>query len=125
MNTMMLGDEAAVTLGVNTAKHRLLYMAVSSLVVGFMVTKCGVIGYVGLIVPHIARGIVGIDHRKLIPFTFCLGALFLLWCDVVARSALRILFDSRGELPLGLVTSIIGAPMLLHRIIRRGFVSGR
>ena len=125
MNTMMLGDETAVTLGVSTAKHRFVYMAISSLIVGFLVTKCGIIGYVGLIVPHIARGFVGVDHRKLIPFSFCLGALFLLWCDVVARSALRIIFGSSGELPLGLITSVIGAPMLLYRITRRGFISGR
>jgi len=89
-----------------------------------MVTKCGIIGYVGLIIPHITRGLVGTDHKKVIPFAICLGALFLLWCDVASRSILRILFHSSGVLPLGLITSAIGAPILLHRIIRRSFASG-
>ena len=124
MNAMMLGDEGATTLGINTTRYRLIYMAVAALLVGFMVTKCGIIGYVGLIIPHISRGLVGADHRRLVPFAVCLGALFMLWCDVISRSALSILFHKSGVLPLGLITSAIGAPILLHRIIRQGFASG-
>jgi iron complex transport system permease protein len=122
MNTMMLGDETAVTLGVNTTKSRVWYMVAAALLIGLMVTKSGIIGYVGLIIPHITRGMVGTNHKRLIPFAALLGALFLLWCDVLSRSVLGF-FGHAGELPLGLITSIIGAPMLLHRIIRQGFTS--
>lgn len=124
MNAMMLGDEGATTLGINTARYRFVYMIVSALLVGFMVTKCGIIGYVGLIIPHISRGLVGADHKKLIPFAVCLGALFLLLCDVISRSIMNVVFHKAGILPLGLITSAVGAPILLHRIIRQGFASG-
>ena len=123
MNTMVLGDATANTLGVNTSAHRVVYMITSSLLIAIMVTKCGIIGYVGLIIPHIARGFVGSDHRKLVPFAACLGALFLLWCDLLSRSVLGV-FGRSGELPIGLITSAIGAPLLLYRIIRQGFTSG-
>jgi iron complex transport system permease protein len=122
MNTMMLGDETALTLGINTTRARVVYMLVSSLLIAFIVTKCGLIGYVGLIIPHFARGIVGTEHRRLIPFTLFCGALFLLWSDVISRSILSF-FGRNGELPLGLITSCIGAPMLLLRIIKSGFSS--
>jgi iron complex transport system permease protein len=122
MNTMMLGDETAVTLGVNTTKSRVWYMIVSALLVGFMVTKSGIVGYVGLIIPHITRGMVGTNHKRLIPFAAVMGALFLLWCDVIGRSIMGV-FGHPGELPLGLITSMIGAPMLLHRIIKQGFAT--
>ena len=118
MNVMMLGDEAAATLGIDLTKYRLVYMIVASLLVGIIVTICGLVGYVGLIIPHIARGLVGTDHRKMLPLSICLGAVFLIWCDVAARS---ILVGS--ELPLGLITSIIGAPILMYRIVKQGFGS--
>jgi iron complex transport system permease protein len=66
-------------------------MLVSSLLIGFIVSQCGIIGYVGLIIPHVARGLVGTDHKRLVPFAVFLGALFMLWCDVAAQSILNLL----------------------------------
>ena len=118
MNVMMMGDEAATTLGVDTSRSRLIYMIIAALVIGFIVATCGIIGYVGLIIPHVARGLVGTDHRKMLPFALVTGALFLIWCDVFARTIII-----NGELSLALVTSVIGAPLLLYRIVKQGFSS--
>jgi iron complex transport system permease protein len=118
MNTMMLGDETAVTLGIDTSRYRLIYMILAALLTGFIVAQCGIIGYVGLIIPHLARGIVGTDHRKMLPFAVCLGAVFLIWVDLVARTLVH-----GSELPLGLITSSIGAPLLLYRIVKQNFGS--
>lgn len=118
MNVMMMGDEAATTLGVDTARSRLVFMIIAALVIGFIVSTCGIIGYVGLIIPHIARGLVGTDHRKMLPFAIVTGALFLIWCDVFARTILV-----NGELSLALVTSTVGAPLLLYRIVKQSFSS--
>jgi iron complex transport system permease protein len=116
LNVMMLGDESATTVGVDTTRYRLVFMIVASLITGIIVATCGIVGYVGLIIPHIARGLVGTNHRKMLPFSICLGAVFLIWCDVFARTIIV-----HGELPLGLVTATIGAPLLLYRIVRQGF----
>ncbi len=113
MNALLLGEETAVTLGVNTGALQTLYLLLAALLTGVLVSQCGIIGYVGLVVPHFSRALVGADHRKLIPFSLCMGALLLLWCDVLARSLL-----GTSELPLGLVSSAIGAPMLLYMLIK-------
>ncbi|MFT4004773.1 MAG: iron ABC transporter permease, partial [Lacrimispora sp.] len=73
LNTMLLGDEAASTLGVNLSFYRKLYMAAAALLTGVLVSACGVIGFVGLMIPHIARAAVGADHRRLLPITVLLG----------------------------------------------------
>lgn len=113
MNALLLGEETAVTLGVNAGAMQMLYLLLAALLTGVLVSQCGIIGYVGLVVPHFSRALVGADHRRLIPFSLCMGALLLLWCDVLARSLL-----GTSELPLGLVSSAIGAPMLLYMLIK-------
>ncbi len=76
LNTMLLGDEAAVTLGISLGKYRRIYMIIASLLTGLIVANSGMIGFVGLIIPHIVRGIYGSDHKKLVPMCGFIGAFF-------------------------------------------------
>ena len=115
MNIMLVGEEAAMTLGININKYRTFFMILSSFLTGIVVSSCGIIGFVGLIIPHIARAVVGANHKRLIPFSTALGAVFLLVVDTVART---IRYGS--EVPIGLITSIIGAPMFMYMIISKG-----
>lgn len=113
LNLMVLGDETSITLGLNVEKHRKIYMILSSLVTGVIVSVCGTIGFVGIMIPHIVRLIFGTDHKILLPFSALLGAIFLIWADVIARCAV-----SNMELPIGIITSVIGAPFLLWLMIK-------
>lgn len=119
MNSMLVGDEAAVTLGINPGLFRRVYLVVAALATGVLVACCGIIGFVGLIVPHIARSAVGPDHRRLLPVTVLCGALFLVWADVVARVAVP-----NVELPIGIVTSVLGAPLFMYMLIRKEYGFG-
>ena len=94
-------------------------MALTALVTGLLVANSGMIGFVGLIIPHIVRGFVGSDHRKLLPLTALTGALFLIWADVFARSVLKGV-----ELPIGIVTAIIGAPIFIYIIVKKQYDFG-
>ena len=85
MNTMLMGDDVAITLGINLQKYRLVYMLFISMITGVLVAKCGIIGFVGLITPHISRILIGTDHKKIIPLSALLGSLFVLWADILAR----------------------------------------
>lgn len=119
LNTMLLGDEAAVTLGINLSVYRRVYMLLTALVTGVMVASCGMIGFVGLIIPHIVRGLVGSDHRKVMPVSVLFGAIFLIWTDVIARSLI-----SSVELPIGIITAMIGAPMFMYMLVKKGYGFG-
>jgi iron complex transport system permease protein len=119
LNTMLLGDEAAVTLGINLTIYRRIYLLVSALITGILVSGCGMIGFVGLIIPHIVRSAVGSDHKKLLPLAVLCGALFLLWADIIARKIIR-----GSEMPIGIITALIGAPLLMYMIIRKGYGFG-
>ncbi|WP_068455678.1 FecCD family ABC transporter permease [Aedoeadaptatus pacaensis] len=113
LNLLLLGDEVAYTLGKDLAKLRSAYIVVVSLLVGLVVYTSGTIGFVGLIVPHMARFLLGTNHRHLIPGTVLLGASLLLWADVAARNALPA-----GELPTGVVVSVVGAPLFVYLIVK-------
>lgn len=113
LNLLLLGDEVAYTLGKDLAKLRSAYIVVVSLLVGLVVYTSGTIGFVGLIVPHMARFLLGTNHRHLIPGTILLGASLLLWADVAARNALPA-----GELPTGVVVSVVGAPLFVYLIVK-------
>lgn len=119
LNLMLLGDEAAVTLGTDLHKWRLLYLLVASLLVGFSVYKAGMIGFVGLVIPHVLRMLVGTDHKKLIPLSALLGAIFLIWADVLCRTVLP-----GNELPIGILTSMVGAPVFLYLMVRKTYGFG-
>lgn len=118
LNILSLGDSQAKTLGVNPKGLRLFLISVSSLMIAVCVASCGQVSWVGLVIPHIVRTIIGPDHRMLVPCSALLGATFLLLADDIARSA----FSS--ELPLGVITSLVGAPIfawLLYHNKNRGW----
>lgn len=119
MNTMLMGEETAMTLGIHLNGYRRLYLTVSSVITGILVSTCGIIGFVGLIIPHIVRSVVGSDHRRLTPAAILFGAFFMIWADVFAR---RIIHN--GELPIGIVTSILGAPVFMYMLIKRNYGFG-
>ncbi|WP_019911971.1 FecCD family ABC transporter permease [Paenibacillus sp. HW567] len=119
LNTMLLGDEAAVTLGINLSVYRKAYMILTALITGVMVASCGMIGFVGLIIPHMVRGLVGSDHRRLLPASILFGAIFLIWTDVIARTIVP-----NVELPIGIITALIGAPMFMYMLIKKGYAFG-
>lgn len=119
LNTMLLGDEAASTLGVNLTFYRKLYMLAAALLTGIIVSNCGVIGFVGLMVPHISRALVGADHRRLLPVAILLGGIFLTWADAFARIVIP-----GGELAIGIVTSMIGAPFFAYILVKRHYHFG-
>ena len=108
LNALLLGDENAAALGVDVTKFRRLLFTATSVLTGVIVAVSGSIGFVGLIVPHAVRLLVGSDHRRLLPVGALAGASFLIWTDVFARTAL-----APRELPLGIVTGFIGAPFFI------------
>ncbi|MGH1571617.1 FecCD family ABC transporter permease [Methylobacterium sp. P31] len=117
MNLMSLGDEEARALGVETRVLRPVLIAGATLITAAAVSMTGVIGWIGLIVPHIARLLVGPDYRRLLPASLALGAGYLLAVDLIARTAATI------EVPLGILTALVGAPFFLWLLAvgRRGF----
>lgn len=119
LNTMLMGEETAITLGVNLNFYRRLYMVISSVVTGILVSTCGIIGFVGLIIPHIVRSFVGSDHKRLIPTAILFGSLFMIWTDVFARTIIP-----NGELPIGIVTSLLGAPVFMYMLIKKSYGFG-
>lgn len=116
MNLLLAGGEVALSLGVNVKRVMRTLLFFSSLMVAFAVASCGVIGFVGLIVPHAVRLLTGSDHRKVIPFSFVAGGAFLLACDTAART----LF-APAELPIGSITAIVGAPLFILLLFRNRF----
>ena len=100
---MTLGDETATTLGIAVDRFRLQTFVVGALITGVMVAFSGIIGFVGLMVPHITRVLVGGDYRRLLPFSALIGAIFLLWADVVARTIM-----APEDMPIGIVTGLVG-----------------
>jgi NADH-quinone oxidoreductase subunit L len=121
MNVLSLGDEQAKQLGLNTYQFRLAIFFASSLMVGATVAVAGLIGFVGLFIPHVVRLLFGSDHRLLIPASGLVGASFLVFSDTVARSIL-INSSIQTELPVGVITALIGAPcfvLLLKRQQKR------
>ena len=119
LNLMLLGDESAITLGKDLHRWRQLYLLVSSLIVGFSVYCAGMIGFVGLVVPHVMRMIYGTDHRRLIPASALGGAILLTWADIGCRTLIPGM-----ELPVGLLTSIIGAPWFIVLMVRKSYGFG-
>lgn len=113
LDALALGDDTAHALGSPPARLRAQALAVVALCVGAVVAVSGGIGFVGLVVPHVARLCVGGVHRSLLPVAALIGAVFLIWADVLARTA----FMPR-ELPIGIITAVLGAPFLLF-LVRR------
>lgn len=119
LNLMLLGDETAITLGKDLHRWRITYLLVTSLLVGFAVYTTGIVGFVGLVIPHIVRILFGTDHKKMIPISALTGALFLLWADVLCR----VLIPGK-ELPIGILTALVGAPVFIYLMARKKYGFG-
>lgn len=111
-NVLSMGEEEAQALGVDTAKLRVIIVLCSTMITAASVCIGGIIGWVGLIIPHIGRMLVGPDHKKLLPVTVLLGAAYLLLIDDIARNI------SSVEIPIGILTAIIGAPFFIYLLKR-------
>lgn len=109
------GAEIAAGRGVNVTRLQFITFGVGSFLTAIIVSKVGPIGFVGLIVPHLVRGVTGSRHRILMPLTALAGGAFLCFCDIIARKILP------GETPIGIVTTIIGGPFFLFLLMRRRF----
>lgn len=116
LDAMLLGEEPAFSLGIPTESLKHLLIGLAALVTGALVATSGAIGFVGLIVPHVVRFFTGVTHRRLLPFSFLLGAVFMIWADIVARSILP-----SQELPVGAVTALCGVPFFLVLLRRRQY----
>ena len=114
LNAMSMGDEQAKTLGVNVETFRILSLMITSLVTAAVVCFTGLIGFIGLVCPHIVRMLIGSDNRLLIPASAAFGAAFLLICDVIGRVII-----APSVLQVGIITSFIGGPMFLYLIIKQ------
>lgn len=119
LDGLMLGEEAASTIGINTFRCRLVYLLVLSVLTGALVSVCGTIGFVGLIIPHVSRAIAGTAHRKLLPIAALSGGLFMLWVDAIARSLIP-----NTELPVGIFTALMGAPFFVYVMVRKKYGFG-
>ena len=113
LDVMAVGDVEAATLGIAPARVRLVLISVATLGTAAVVSVSGLIGFVGIVIPHAVRMVIGPGHRLLLPMSLLIGAAFLVLADVVARTAM-----SPGELPIGVVTAAIGAPFFLF-VLRR------
>ncbi len=114
LNALLLGDENAIACGVDVTRFRRQLLVAASLLTGVAVSVSGAIGFVGLVVPHGARLVVGGEHRRLLPVAALAGSLFLVLADLAARVAL-----SQRELPIGVVTGLVGAPIFALLLVGR------
>ena len=114
MNLLAMGDEEAQSLGLNPSRIRLLIIAGCTLLTSAAVSISGIVGWIGLIIPHMSRMIVGPDNRILLPASLSLGASFLLLIDNISRAVIAI------EIPIGILTAIIGVPIFLY-LLKRGY----
>ncbi|GHI01192.1 FecCD family ABC transporter permease [Neobacillus kokaensis] len=119
LNLFALGERQAAHLGVNIKRTRLVVLIVSTLITAAAVSIVGTIGFVGLVVPHLLRLMVGPDYRLLLPLSVIFGAIYVLWADTIARTLL-----SPTEIPLGVVTAVLGAPFFAYLLRRNKQMSG-
>ncbi len=114
LNALSLGDDEARALGVDAGRTRLVLIVCATLIAAIAAATCGMIGWIGLVVPQMARIVIGPDNRRLIPCSFLIGGAFLTACDIVSRAL--VLF----EIPIGIVTTMIGTPVFLILLVRLG-----
>ena len=115
LDMMLLGEELSITMGRSLVVYRQIYIVIVSIIVGFIVYASGIIGFVGLVIPHCARFIVGQKHKRLIPLTMLIGGTFLIWADAIGRNII-----SGMELPIGVSAAVCGAPLFLWLLLKRG-----
>lgn len=108
LNLLLLGEDTASNLGVNVEKTKKILLAVSAVLTAIVVSVSGIIGFVGLIIPHIVRLFIGPDHKVLLPVSFLTGGILMIVCDTIARSLLT------QEIPVGIITAILGGPFFIY-----------
>lgn len=113
IDALLLGDDSAASLGVNVDRLRLLMLGLCAAITATIVAYCGGIGFVGLMIPHIVRQIIGVTTLKLVVGSALIGGSFLIWVDIIARSAL-----ANAEIPIGIITSALGSIFFLFIMIR-------
>ncbi|MDG6250811.1 iron ABC transporter permease [Methanocalculus sp.] len=116
LNILSMGDDEARTLGVNPERYKLIVVALATAVTAFAVSLVGIIAWVGLMMPHAARMVLGPDNRYVIPASLMMGATYLIICDTLARTL------TTAEIPVGILTSILGAPYLCYLLRHKGRV---
>ncbi|MBX9588507.1 MAG: iron ABC transporter permease [Hyphomonadaceae bacterium] len=119
LNGLLLGEAEAYHLGIDVEQSKRMIVVVTSAAVGAAVAVSGILGFVGIIVPHLVRLLAGPDHRIVLPASALMGATLVLIADIFARMLL-----SPAELPLGVVMAILGAPLFLHMVVKRGMAGG-
>jgi len=115
MNLLLMGRDMAQTMGVNIKIVTLTLLAVTSFMISATVSYCGLIGFVGLVIPHLFRIILGSDHRILVPACVLGGGAYMVVCDLLAK-----ILPSQGEMPAGVITALIGAPLFIYLLKRSG-----
>jgi iron complex transport system permease protein len=116
LNLLILGEETAMQLGVDAKRAKKILLATASLITAAAVSVSGTIGFIGLVIPHLLRLLLGADHRLLLPASALFGASFLVLADTIARTLMAPV-----ELPVGVVTALCGAPYFLYLLHRRAF----
>ena len=114
LNLLTLGDDSAAARGVDVLRAQRVAFLSASLATGAAISLGGPIGFVGIIIPHVVRMLVGADHRLVLPASACLGAAFLVACDVAARTLMSPL-----ELPVGIITAMLGGPFFLWLLVSK------
>ncbi|MFG3257146.1 FecCD family ABC transporter permease [Streptomyces sp. NPDC048172] len=119
LDVLALGDETAVSLGVSPDRHRKGLLVLVSLITGVMVAVSGAIAFVGLVLPHVVRMVAGATHARVLAVAPLAGALFMVWVDLVSRTLV-----APRELPLGVITALVGVPVFIALMRRKGYVFG-
>lgn len=114
LNVMSMGDEEAKSMGVNVKRDRIIFIAASTVAVSVAVSVSGIIGWVGLMVPHLIRMMTGPDHKSLVPLSMAGGATFMIFADTIAR------YLTSFDLPVGIITAITGAPFFIYLMKKGG-----
>ena len=113
MNIMLMGNEMAQTMGINIRRVTAVLLIVTSFMVSATVCYCGLLGFVGLVIPHLLRLVFGSDHRILVPASILGGGSYMIICDLLAR-----VLPQQGEVPVGVVTAMVGAPLFIYLLKR-------
>jgi iron complex transport system permease protein len=119
LDVLALGDETAASLGVSPDRHRKALLVLVSLVTGVMVAVSGAIAFVGLVMPHLVRMVVGATHARVLAVAPLAGAIFMVWVDLVSRTLV-----APRELPLGVITALVGVPVFITLMRRKGYMFG-
>jgi iron complex transport system permease protein len=113
-NLLSMGADSAKQVGLNTSRFKNFTYLLSSIMIGTLVSVSGIIGFVGLLIPHMCRMLFGVDNRIVLPASFFIGASYLILCDTLARTII-----APSELPVGAITAIIGAPIFIYLLRKR------